>query len=107
MDETIKTKRCSKCGNELPLTEFHISRNSADGYQGYCKTCKSLAAKESYVRSKERESSGDAKSLVKVYSNPELAKYTPRELMIELKSRGFRWEYMLEPQKKIMYDKLK
>ena len=28
------------------------------------------------------------------------------ELMEELKARGFRWEYMLEPQKKIFYDKI-
>jgi hypothetical protein len=42
----------------------------------------------------------------KVYTNSELSKFTPRALMAELKARGFRWEYMLEPQKKIMYDKI-
>jgi hypothetical protein len=44
--------------------------------------------------------------LLKVFTNPELAKFSPRDLMTEIKARGFKWEYMLEPQKKIMYEKL-
>lgn len=63
---------------------------SPDGHQPYCKDCRSEMASE---RTKKIR-------LSKVYSNPELAKFTPRQLMEELKSRGFRWDYMLEPQKK-------
>ena len=34
------TKRCSKCGRELPLEEFSVCRsNPRDGRQGYCKAC--------------------------------------------------------------------
>lgn len=44
--------------------------------------------------------------LIKVYAHPELAKFHPRQLMEELKARGWRWEYMLEPQKKIYFDKI-
>lgn len=39
-------------------------------------------------------------------SNPDLEKFTPRQLMEELKSRGFTWDYMLEPQKKIFFNKI-
>lgn len=69
---------------------------SPDGHQPYCKDCRSEMASE---RTKKIR-------LSKVYSNPELAKFTPRQLMEELKSRGFRWDYMLEPQKRIMFDKI-
>ena len=46
------------------------------------------------------------RTMAKVYTNPELAKFTPREMMAELKVRGFRWEYMLEPQRKVYFDKI-
>mgnify|MGYP003478770073 FL=1 len=45
-------------------------------------------------------------TMAKVYTNPELAKFTPREMMAELKARGFKWEYMLEPQRKVYFDKI-
>jgi predicted HTH domain antitoxin len=44
--------------------------------------------------------------MIKIYSNVELAKFSPRQLMEELKARGFRWDYMLEPQKKIYFEKI-
>lgn len=81
---------------ELPIESFHKMAKSPDGHQPYCKDCRSEMASE---RTKKIR-------LSKVYSNPELAKFTPRQLMEELKSRGFRWDYMLEPQKRIMFDKI-
>lgn len=33
------TKRCTKCGKELPATEFNKRRASADGLQQWCKQC--------------------------------------------------------------------
>lgn len=96
MDTTTTTKKCKRCGRELPIESFHKMAKSPDGHQPYCKDCRSEMASE---RTKK-------KRLSKVYSNPELAKFTPRQLMEELKSRGFRWDYMLEPQKRIMFDKI-
>lgn len=56
---------------------------------------------------KDREKEvADTHNLLKVYSSPELAKFTPRQLMHELKARGYKWEYVLEPQMKVMYDKI-
>ena len=49
-----KLKKCSKCGRELPVSEFW--------------------------------------NLKKIYSNPELAKFSPRELIAELKARGYTGE---------------
>jgi len=34
-----KTKRCSKCKESKPLTEFNKSRGSSDGLHNYCRKC--------------------------------------------------------------------
>lgn len=34
------TKKCSKCGNELPLSEFSKDKSRKDGLQPWCKECK-------------------------------------------------------------------
>lgn len=39
-NEAIKTKVCSRCGRELPLTEFPKSAQCRDGHSGVCKKCK-------------------------------------------------------------------
>lgn len=100
-------KKCSKCGIEFENEMFYVNNKNADGLDNYCKECRKATNKLNVQnrRNKEKESS-DSNTLLKVYSNPELAKFTPRQLMQELKARGFKWEYMLEPQKKVMYDKI-
>lgn len=64
----METKICAKCGKELPLTAFLKHGHTKDGYRKVCKACES--GSESY--------------------NPELAKFTPRQLIEELKARGYR-----------------
>ena len=114
MEEMIKTKKCAKCGNEYPVTEYYKNHRSKDGLQSYCKRCHAEESRKSAKRFSEKKKdlidridTAEHATLLKVYGNPKLAEFTPRELMVELKARGFRWEYMLEPQRKIMYDKLK
>ena len=34
-----KTKVCSKCGQELPLSEFHKDKSCVDGVKNQCKSC--------------------------------------------------------------------
>lgn len=36
----METKICTRCGKDLPMTEFYRSQKSPDGYQHYCKACK-------------------------------------------------------------------
>lgn len=100
-------KKCSKCGIEFENEMFYVNNKNADGLDNYCKECRKATNKLNVQkrRNKEKESS-DANTLLKIYSNPELAKFTPRQLMQELKARGFKLEYMLEPQRKVMYDKI-
>lgn len=41
-----------------------------------------------------------------VFTNPELAKFQPRELLVELKARGYVWEKMYAPRIEIKYEKI-
>lgn len=104
--ETNERKKCYRCGMLLPVSEFNKSRMAKDGLQCMCRRCQSEVQRERYSKKVAEITSTSGKGLVKVYAHAELAKFHPRELMEELKARGFRWEYMLEPQKKIFYDKI-
>jgi hypothetical protein len=42
----VNTKKCSKCGEIKPVTEFYKRKDSKDGYNGKCKECISLKNKE-------------------------------------------------------------
>lgn len=122
-ESSVPTKVCPKCGRELPTTEFYGNKHNKDGLQDKCKDCQREWNREYHRRKKEERRIEklnpedkvetekvivDAKehTMAKVYSEPELAKFTPRQLMVELKSRGYRWDYMLEPQRKIQFDKI-
>ena len=130
----IKTKYCPKCKRVLPVSAFSKSSSQHDGYQDRCKDCKNAYQKEYYYRKKaESEKARESKekiveahckkdldstakakvvvdekerTMLRVYTESELAKFTPRQLMAELKARGYRWEYMLEPQRKVYFDKI-
>lgn len=114
----IETKRCTKCGRILPITEFNKKKHSKDGLQYHCKECQSRLMKEYHkqrradaviaksIKESIKESSTKEQKLSKVYSNADLAQFTPRQLMEELKARGFKWDYMLEPQRKIYFEKI-
>ena len=121
--EVCTTKKCAKCGRELPTTDFYTNIRNKDGFQDRCKDCQREWNRE-YQRKKAAEKKKAALNnedkietekvvidtkehiMAKVYSEPELAKFTPRQLMQELKARGYRWEYMLEPQRKVYFDKI-
>lgn len=74
-NQEIKTKRCPKCGRELPLSEFYLKRTAPDSLQTWCKECQKERVRTNYTNN---------------YCNPDLAKFTPRQLIEELKNRGYR-----------------
>ena len=77
-----KLKKCSKCGRELPVSEFWKNASTEDGLQTYCKECGNVYAETIEIGG----------NLKKIYSNLELAKFSPRELIAELKARGYTGE---------------
>lgn len=118
-ESSVPTKVCPKCGRELPTTEFYGNRHNKDGLQDKCKDCQREWNREYLKRKKAERMKSEDKvettkvvvdtkehTMCRVYSEPELAKFTPRQLMQELKSRGFTWDWMLEPQRKIYFDKI-
>lgn len=78
----MTTKVCKECGKELPLEMFHEHHLSCDGKMSVCKIC----------REARKQQKAKVEMVVRPLAsggNPELAKFTPRELMIELKSRNY------------------
>lgn len=53
--ENTQTKKCSKCGRELPLSEFGKNSTVKNGYDYYCRSCKSIMSKESRERIKSNK----------------------------------------------------
>jgi len=90
--EQITTKYCSKCKRELPVTAFN--KNSKDKLQSQCRECHAEPMRQYIIKRgrKEEEAAPMSERLHKVYTNPELAKFKPRELMSELKARGYSGE---------------
>lgn len=95
--ENTQTKRCSKCGQELPLSEFSKNKSTKDGYESYCRRCKSKYIKELTQRHKKEIAKKSGIYPANFFDkntigggNPLLADFTARDLMEELKARGYR-----------------
>src|SRR6266550_3425472 len=43
-------KRCPRCGETKPLSDFHIHRGRRDGVQTYCKRCRAVIDHDRYER---------------------------------------------------------
>lgn len=79
-DNSITTKKCPRCGTEKPTSEFYASATAADGLQTYCKACKKEMNKQNAVARRIKAREG---------LNPALADFQPRELIAELRARGY------------------
>lgn len=83
----METKRCSRCGSILPLSQFGKNKRNKDGLQLYCKQCHNASVKRSYLKKRTADT---VEHLTIVSGNPELAKFHPRELIEELRCRGYK-----------------
>lgn len=104
--EEIKTKVCSKCGRELPLSDFPTNNRMNDGKDHRCKECKSAYMKEWQKKNREKKKARKIEeeriafeSKYKIYTCKELAPFTPRELMLELKARGYTGDLLYQEVK--------
>lgn len=52
--EDIPTKQCSKCGRELPLSEFSKNKCTKDGVQYYCRECSRKFVRKWYEANLEK-----------------------------------------------------
>ena len=97
----METKVCKKCGRELSISDFYTNSKAKDGLATYCKGCSNELSVE-YARKRRARKKEQAKEneriefekKYKIYTNRELAKFTPRELMLELHARGYEGELL-------------
>ena len=98
MEELTETKVCSKCGRELPITEFTLNKRAKDGHIGQCKDCVNAYQREQYARNKGKQITPPSNATI-VSRNQKFASKTPRELQQEMRelkaeliARGFNVE---------------
>lgn len=87
------TKQCTQCGRVLPIGRFKKVRLSPDGYSKFCRDCSDQLRAEKRTRS---FTAGGG-----VGGNPELAKFQPRELIEELRARGYQGELIVTKRIKL------
>lgn len=101
--EEIKTKVCKRCGKEAPITEFSKNKQSKDGHHIYCRTCRNELALKYYYNKKARlanntSGGGTSSDCIRANDrkgcNPKFDGVTSRELINELKDRGYKWSSM-------------
>ena len=81
----MATKKCKVCGRELPIENFRSNHLAKDGRVDTCNQYSYRKKKEKTDRVLDVTPPQDKNGC-----NPELAGFTPRELMAELKARGFK-----------------
>lgn len=76
----METKICRICGEEKPITDFAKHPQYKDGYDTRCKCCINAHRKTYYHAQKMTHKGG----------NSALADFSPRELIEELRTRGYK-----------------
>jgi hypothetical protein len=66
-------KKCSKCGIEKPLSEFHTRKRSKDGHRSACRVCESK--KNALYRKQNREKLLKKKALYREQNKEKIAEY--------------------------------
>lgn len=89
VEKEMATKVCSHCGRELPVSEFNKRNASSDGLQQWCRDC----MRNAHVESNSRRRASLSSSSHDDASNP-LASFKPRELIEELRRRGYKGKLM-------------
>ena len=98
----IGYKVCPGCKQEKSVECFGKDRHSADGIRIYCKQCVARKQREYYRTRKQAQVGGGNNA---VTGNPELANITSRQLLAELKARGYVWSDM-KVITSVSYDKI-
>ena len=76
------TKRCRKCGQEKPLSQFSPQRQCRDGVRGTCKTCASTFSK-AWQKSKKASLRGYLDAVMVAARNRAKAANVPFDLSLD------------------------
>lgn len=74
----VELRKCIKCGRELPLDQFYKDKRMIGGLKSVCKECTNEYNRIRHIAKQEEKE-----------STP-LSKFTPRELIEELRRRGYK-----------------
>jgi hypothetical protein len=98
------SKVCTCCKIEKPLSEFGKNRSTKDGHSCYCRDCQNAKMRASRGRKKDALPSvtspaPDAETHAPIeHAEDKLLKdCTPRELILELKNRGYKGRLVWQP----------
>lgn len=75
MNKKIYTKRCCKCHQHKPLSEYYKAKTKKDGYRYDCKTCHLINMKKYYQTERGKKVASKA---VRHYQQTEKGKATKR-----------------------------
>lgn len=93
----METKVCKCCGRELPIGDFYVN---VTGVTSVCKACNSENRRKAALNRHKKEKQ-DLESEINNAKIMRLAQFTPRELMEELKRRGYDGELTYTEVRKI------
>lgn len=98
--ETTQTKRCAKCGRDLPLDAFNKSAGRKDGRQTYCRECQKKGNAKSKSSMVITEHGGPADNGLAPNSGEDLSdlelKSSLRATIEELRRRGYDIECIIK-----------
>lgn len=90
----METKICKKCGRELNRSHFKNNYLSADGKTSICRDCSKRARQEKKEKQDIAITPPTRRNVEG--SNPDLAAFSPRDLILELKARGYKGKLTIE-----------
>lgn len=105
INENEQTKKCTKCDEIKPLSEFYKCKSNRDGLQFICKYCKSILNKDpkkkEYDKKYSIEYNKDPLNKIKKYEhskkfqkeNPEKQKFYSKKFKDSEKGKQWRVEY--------------
>jgi len=79
----METRKCKCCGRELPITDFRKTK------LGRVSTCEDCIAKNRLKKIDEKKRVESYEKDIEAARTARLQDFTPRELLCELKRRGY------------------
>ena len=88
----METKICSCCGRELPVESFSTGKVHGTSFvHKICKDCMNQKKRDGHLRRKQ-EMDAKKECDLDAAKRQRLSDFSPRELMLELKRRGYEGE---------------